>query len=100
MSRVCACKVQDDGNKKGGKKKKIKGKKKIQLFKYSTVKSIAVELAGKVDLKLEVTELEGEQHDLSEESLLKALHPVVAEARVSNRVTKPKGPGRPRQLIK
>jgi twinfilin-like protein len=63
---------------------------------YSTVKSIAVELAGKVDLKLEVTE----NDDLSEENLLRALHPAVAEARVSNRVTKPKGPGRPRQLIK
>jgi hypothetical protein len=59
-----------------------------------------VELAGKVDLKLEVTELDGDQHDLTEESLQKALHPAVAEARVSNRVTKPKAPGQRRQLIK
>ena len=66
---------------------------------YSTVKSIAVELAGKVDAKLEVTDLEGQDHELTEENLAKTLHPPAVEARSSNRVTKPKV-ARPRKLVK
>jgi hypothetical protein len=60
-----------------------------------------VELAGKVDAKLEVTDLAEPDHDLTEENLAKTLHPPVVEARTSNRVTKPKGPSKgPRKLIK
>ncbi len=65
----------------------------------ATVKSIVVELAGKVDAKLEVNDLEGDDHDLTEDNLAKTLHPPAAESRASNRITKPKV-ARPRKLVK
>jgi twinfilin-like protein len=68
---------------------------------YSAVKSIVVDLAGKVDARIQVTDLDEENSDLSEENLRKTLHPAAVEARSSNRVTKPKGPSKgPRKLVK
>ena len=64
---------------------------------YSTVKSIAVELAGNVDVKIEVNTGD----PLDEEVVRTAVHPPKVELARGSGVNRPKKPSRgPRRMIK